>query len=165
MANTITILNPTPEMYAGTRTFEDYTDMQVAHQNDVNRFPCFWLFGRPSPEKEAEALASVGASSLDECMGIVGGGAIRKVDKPAWDAMFERMDRETKAFDESRFENLVSRIETEMNNHEYGYTRDPDDTLRALGKWYDDLENDERFNKAWCEAHDKVTTWYDEHCA
>ena len=50
--------------------------------------------------------------------------------------------------------NLVEVIFSEMCNHEYAYTQDPEDTLYALGKTYQDLQ-DPIFKKAWKLAEKK----------
>ena len=50
----------------------------------------------------------------------------------------------------------------EMDNHEYGYTRDPYDTLMALGRTHKDLKTDERFSKAWKKAEKKCFKAFDE---
>ena len=49
-----------------------------------------------------------------------------------------------------------------MNNHEYGYTRDPYDTLMALDKTYEDLKTDAQFSSAWSKAQKKCFADFDK---
>lgn len=48
--------------------------------------------------------------------------------------------------------NLENMIYTEMCNHEYSFTEDPEDTLMALGKSFEDLEDGTDFRIAWDKA-------------
>ena len=145
------------------REFDTYADLKVAHQKDINEFPVCWLFGHLS-EKEAkdELEKKLGSRNFkDYCYGIVG-EILRKSDARAYAKMWYIHEKERQKFN-ADFDKLVDGIEYEMNNHEYGYTRDSYDTLCALGKGKDDLIKDERFAKAWAKAEENVFTWYDEH--
>lgn len=145
------------------RTFASYTDLQVAHQNDMNEFPITYMFGHKSDEEIKEQLAKIGASDLSECCSVFGcGDVVRKADVPKLKELFALHDAERKLFaDEEK--NLTDMIESEMWNHEYGYTRDPYDTLAALGKSMEDLETDEKFARCWAKAQKTVFDWDDEN--
>lgn len=155
------------------RTFNTYTDMQVAHENDINNFPFIFIFAFNSDEfikKMSEEIKKrkpqcTGITTIDgirkHVKSVIGGGYIFKEDENAMNEMFELHYKERKLFTESE-KNLVEMILYEMNNHEYGYTRDPYDTLMCLGKTYDDLETDEKFSSAWNKAKKKCFDAFDE---
>ena len=155
------------------RTFNTYTDMQVAHQKDINEFPFIFAFAFSEDEfvkKLAEKIKErkpqcTGITTMEgikkHIVGIGAGGYVFKEDVNVMNEMFKLHEEERKAFTESE-NNLVSMILYEMNNHEYGYTRDPYDTLMCLGKTYEDLETDEKFSSAWNKAKKKCFDAFDE---
>lgn len=136
------------------REFATYTDMQVAHQKDVAAFPMTYSFGIKSDAEMKELLGKIGATCLTECVSLYGAGDImRKVDVPKWKELCKQHAQERELFAQKE-EKLVEMILSEMYNHEYSYTRDPDDTLSALGKTKAAFE-DELFNRAWKKAEQK----------
>lgn len=144
------------------REFNTYREMEDAHQKDINDFPITYMFGRKTDEEIKEELAKIGAKSLDECCSVFGcGDVVRKADVPKLKELFTLQHRERRHFTENE-KKLVEMIYYEMNNHEYGYTQDPHDTLMALGKSYSDLETDERFFKAWSKAEKQCFKDFDE---
>ena len=144
------------------REFTSYGEMKDAHQKDVNEFPMIFLFGRKSDDELKKELSKISATSLEECVSLYGAGDVmNKADVPKWSELCKFHDAEIKNF-EKKESNLVERILYEMNNHEYGYTMDPEDTLNALGKTFEDLENDQLFNRAWAKAQNKCFTWDEE---
>lgn len=136
------------------REFATYSDMQAAHQKDVDNFPMSYSFGRKSDEELKEILGKIGATCLAECVSLYGAGDImRKADVPKWKELCKQHAQERELFTQKE-EKLVEMILSEMYNHEYGYTRDPGDTLSALGKTRAAFE-DELFNRAWKKAEQK----------
>jgi hypothetical protein len=141
------------------RTFESYIDLQVAHQKDMDNFPITYMFGHKTDEEIKEQLAKIGAKKLIECCSVLGcGDVVRKVDVPKLKELFALHDAERKLFTESE-EHLTQMIENEMWNHEYGYTRDPYDTLAALGRSIKDFDTDEKFARCWAKAQKTVFDW------
>lgn len=155
------------------RTFNTYTDMQVAHQKEVNKFPFIWVFAfsdnefisKMSEEIKKRNPQCTGITTMkgiaNHVVSIGAGGFVFKEDVIAMNEMFKRHDEEKKLFTREE-KNLVNMILDEMNNHEYGYTRDPYDTLMCLGKTYEDLETDEKFSSAWNKAKKKCFDAFDE---
>ena len=115
------------------RIFDSYDALQKAHQEDISNFPILWLFGKKSDAELAEAISKIGAKSVDELVGIGGGGYIHKEKKEDFLTMMQNHGEERKKFSSNQ-NNLVEVIFSEMCNHEYAYTQDPEDTLYALGK-------------------------------
>ena len=135
------------------RIFDSYDALQKAHQEDISNFPILWLFGKKSDAELAEAISKIGAKSVDELVGIGGGGYIHKEKKEDFLTMMQNHGEERNKFSSNK-NNLVEVIFSEMCNHEYAYTQDPEDTLNALGKTYKDLQNPD-FKKAWKLAEEK----------
>ena len=144
------------------REFTSYEEMKDVHQKDVNDFPMIFLFGKKSDAELKRILAKINATTLDECISVCGAGDVmNKADLPKWKELCIRHDEERKCFIEKE-NNLVEAILYEMYAHEYSYTQDPEDTLMALGRTYEDLENDLLFNRAWAKAQNKCFTCGDE---
>lgn len=155
------------------RTFNTYTDLQVAHQKDVNEFPFIFVFAF-SDDEFIKKMSEEIKKRKPQCTGITtmqgiskhvksigAGGFVFKEDVDAMNKMFDLHEAERKFFMETETK-LVEMILYEMNNHEYGYTRDPYDTLMALGKSFRDLETDEFFFNAWKKAERKCYDAFDE---
>lgn len=59
---------------------------------------------------------------------------------------------------------LLEMFRHELSNHEYGYTRDPEPALLALGIYWEDIGGDERLLHAFETACQQEADWYDKHC-
>lgn len=132
------------------RHFKTRREMEKAHQQDISDFPFVWAFSNEQMEKgmkEKWGLDFNNKEHLKLIASIGAGGYIRKADAKAMHEMFERHSKEKRLFTKD-FKNLVDVIETEMANHEYPYTEDPEDTLNALGDYLDHP----RFAEAWKKA-------------
>ena len=154
------------------RTFNTYTDLQVAHQKEVNEFPFIWVFAF-SENDFIKKISEEIVKRKPQCTGITtmrgvkkhvtsigAGGYVFKEDVTTMNEMFKLHEAERLSFMKKE-NHLVEMILYEMNNHEYGYTRYPYDTLIALGKTEKDLE-DERFYSAWKKAEKKCFDCFDE---
>ena len=135
------------------RIFESYSALKKAHQEDISNFPILWLFGKKSDAEITEEISKIGAKSVDELINIGDGGYVHKNKKEDFVAMIKNHAEERKKFSSNQ-NNLIEVIFSEMCNHEYAYTQDPEDTLNALGKTYKDLQNPD-FKKAWKLAEEK----------
>lgn len=86
-------------------------------------------------------------SDTGQILSIGGGGFIRKTDAEAFRAMFRRHRLERKAaMDADRTGDgyLLEMFRCELSDHEYGYTRDAEPALMALGVSWEDIGSDER---------------------
>ena len=103
----------------------------------------------------------------DKIVSIGGGGFIRKADEDAFKAMFQRhrLEREA-AMDADRTGDgyLLEMFRCELANHEYGYTRDAEPALMALGVAWEDIGGDERLMHAFETACRQEAEWHDKHC-
>lgn len=134
------------------REFSSYREMSAVHQKDINEFPMIFLFGKHTDEELKVELARIGAKSIKECCSVFGAGdIINRKDKAKLLELLNQQHKEREHFAESE-NNLLQMILSEMNNHEYSYTRDPYDTLMALGRSMQDFDTDEKFSRAWAKA-------------
>ena len=154
------------------RTFSTYKEMKDTHQKDVNELPFIFVFAF-SDKEFIEKMSEAIKKRKPKCTGIttmegiakhvtsIGAGCyVLHEDVSVMNEMFKRHEEERKLFRKSE-KALVEEILYEMNNHEYGYTRDPYDTLIALGKSEKDFKN-ETFKKAWKKAEKKCFCMFDE---
>lgn len=135
------------------REFKTYREMQQVHQEDMNNFPIIYLFGTQRSKAELdEKLKKIDATSLDDCCSIYGAGdVINKKDKQKYIDLCRVHKAERKLFAEDT-KHLEDMIYTEMCNHEYSFTEDPEDTLTALGMKYEDLQMNSCLKVAWSKA-------------
>lgn len=149
----------------GAREFNTLKELKDTHQKEVNEFGFIFVFAfaeKEFIEKMSEEIKkrkpkctciSTMEGIAKHVVSIGAGGYVFKEDVPAMNEMFSRHEEERKHFNKTE-KNFVDMILYEMNNHEYGYTRDPYDTLMALGKSANDFEDD-MFKKAWKKAEKK----------
>ena len=155
------------------REFNTLKELKDTHQKEVNEFPFIFVFAfsdkefisKMSEEIKKRKPQCTGITTMEgiakHVVSIGAGGYVFKEDVSSMREMFERHEKERKHFNKTE-KNLVEMILYEMNNHEYGYTRDRYDTLMALGKTESDLKTDERFAKAWKKAEKKCFKSFDE---
>ena len=158
---------------ADLREFNTLKELKDAHQKDVNEFGFIFVFAftdKEFIEKMSEAITKrkpkcTGITTMEgiskHVVGIGAGAYVFREDVKAMREMFERHEKERKLFNKTE-RNYVNMILDEMINHEYGYTRDREDTLMALGKTEKDLKTDARFAKAWKKAEKKCFKSFDE---
>lgn len=155
------------------REFNTLKELKDTHQKEVNEFGFIFVFAfsdKEFIEKMSEAIKKrkpqcTGITTMEgiakHVVSIGAGGYVFREDVKAMREMFEKHEQERKHFNKTE-KNFVDMILYEMNNHEYGYTRDRYDTLMALGKSEKDLKSDERFVKAWKKAEKKCFKAFDE---
>lgn len=143
-----------------------YAEMKKKHQQEVNDFPMFFAF---SDKQFAEGMKSLGLepNDTDKIYSLRGtGGFYRKSDSPKLHAMFDRHAEERKAAieaDQTGEGFIYDMFDYELANHEYGYTRDISDAVRALGLTVDKINADERLLRGLKKACREQEEWYNEH--
>ena len=145
---------------------ETYSQMKARQQKEVNDFPMAFAF---CGGQFAEGMRRLGLdpSDKEQIVSIGGGGFIRKTDEEAYKAMFRRHRLEHEAAmdaDKTGDGYLLEMFRHELSNHEYGYTRDPEPALLALGIYWEDIGGDERLLHAFETACQQEADWYDKHC-
>ena len=145
---------------------ESYTQLKARQQKEVNNFPMAFAF---SSNQFDEGMRKLGLepSEKEKIVSIGAGGFIRKADEKAYQEMFQRHHLEREAAmsnDKTGNGYLLQMFRYELSNHEYGYTRDAEPALLALGLSLEDIGNDDRLLYAFEKACKQEAAWYDRHC-
>ena len=111
-----------------------YTELKAKQSKEVNSFPMMFAFGN---EQFAEGMKKLGLdiTDTDKIYSIGGGGYIKKTDSKALNQMGEDHAREIAesiANDKTGTGYIYDMFYYELNNHEYNYTWDIEDTLYSL---------------------------------
>ena len=127
-----------------------YAEMRKAQQEEFNSFPIGAAFSTEQFNKMMHNWGLDPETDTDKIVKLYGGTFILKDDVQAFKEMCKRhKDEMDKAIEEdadgSGF--IKDMFLTELNNHEYGYTMDTEDTLDALGYTADDIINNPKLKK------------------
>ena len=122
-----------------------YDEFKKKQHDEFNKFPMAFAF---SDQQFKEGLEKLGLTEndKDKIIGIGQGGFIRESDKEAY---INLRRKQSKEFDEAiksdtTGENFIKDMfESELANHEYGYTGDLTETLAALGLTMKEIEANE----------------------
>ena len=143
-----------------------YKELKQRQQAEVNAFPMAFAFGARQFEEGMKKLG-LEPSEREKIVSIGGGGFIRKDDQEALKEMFRQHKRQRKiaaAADKTGTGYLLEMFRSELANHEYGYTRDPEPALDALGLTEQEIAGAKRLCTAYLTARRQEAAWYDEHC-
>lgn len=126
-----------------------YANMKRRHQEEFNAFPMKFAF---SDKQFEEGMAELGLkpTDTDKVYSAPGGGFYRKEDSPKLVEMTKRHATELEvaiAADKTGEGFIYEMFLYELNNHEYGYTRDTEDTLDALGYTADEVLESPRLKR------------------
>lgn len=124
-----------------------YLELKKKQQKEVHEFPMFFAFN----EKQfAEGMARFGLMPTETekiyKFGNTGGFYRRTDSQKLWD-MMERHEKERNeaiAADETGEGYIYDMFLYELQNHEYSYTGDTEDTLAALGLTMEEIEANEK---------------------
>ena len=133
-----------------------YDEYRERTQKRYNEFPQGFAFSTKQLEEQMQKL---GVTDKSELVGIGHGGFIRKTDKQAYLNMVQEINKELETLiaddkDGSGF--IFDMFYSELNNHEYSYTYDIEDTLNALGYTESDIQNDKRLANGLSKAIAKI---------
>lgn len=119
----------------------NYLEMKKRHQDEVNSFPMMFAFNE---DQFDEGLKKLGVSKnpKKEIISIGGGGFIRKTDRNALLALYERHAHE-RSESMANDDFMIDAIAYELGNHEYVITWDAGEALDTLGVSF----NDERVDR------------------
>jgi hypothetical protein len=127
-----------------------YAELRHRQQKEFDALPLGFAFGRKQfdemmrgwgldPEKDVDKIYSIGA-----------GGYVQKKDADLLHKTRERHDAEMAAAiaEDTTGEGFIYQMFLyELDNHEYGYTRDTEDTLDALGYTAEEVLGDPRLKR------------------
>lgn len=126
-----------------------YADLKQRQQEEFAAFPMQYAF---SDKQFAEAMAAMGLTpaDTDKVYRAPGGGIYRREDGPRLKAMMDRFDAELQsaiAADPTGDGFVYEMFLYELDNHEYGYTLDTEETLDALGYTAEEVLADPRLKR------------------
>ena len=111
-----------------------YKQLKDAHSAKINAFPIFFAFDTKQFNEGLQKLNT----SASEVLKIGGGGYIRAVDLRQFQQLFDDYNAELqRSLCDPDF--FYFAVRYELANHEYGYTYDAGEALRALGLRFSDL--------------------------
>lgn len=126
------------------RTFNgfDYKKYKENRQKDFDKLPIYWAFGE---QQFKELLQKLGLQDtkedLQKLVSIGAGGIMRKCDLYLLENHNETFsNKKLKFWLTQNFKFAYSAFKYEMNNHEYYYTCDINDTLESLSLTADDIQ-------------------------
>ena len=122
---------------------ETYKEMKDRHQAEVNALPLAFAFSRDQyREKLAAWNITEEEAKAGAIVGIGNGGFIRSSDRDLVIGTLERIHDEEQAAiaaDTTGDGSIYEMFLYELNNHEYSYTCDVDETLNALGISWEEM--------------------------
>lgn len=143
-----------------------YRELKEKQQAEVNAFPMFFAFSQSQFDEGMKKLG-LEPDETDKIYKLGNtGGFYRKSDSKALHDMFDRHDKETEdaiAADETGEGFIADMFSYELSNHEYGYTRDVEPALMALGLTLDEINADQRLVHGLHKAHKEEIEWYEKH--
>lgn len=113
-----------------------YAELRKRQQEEFNALPLGFAFSRKQFDEMMQEWGLDPEKDLDKLLRIPGGGYIQKKDADLLHQTTERHDAEMAAAiaeDKTGEGFIYEMFLYELDNHEYGYTRDTEDTLDALG--------------------------------
>lgn len=129
-----------------------YRELKDRQQKEIDSFPMMWAF---SEKQLKEGMEKLGVKDMGELKAIAPSGFVRKTDyKALWD-LIHRHQQELKdeiEADKTGEGFIYDMFYTELANHEYSYTGDPTEALRACSIQPLQIEKDPRLNKGFCKA-------------
>ena len=136
-----------------------YAELRQRQQEEFDALPLGFAFGRKQfdemmrgwgldPEKDTGKIYSIGA-----------GGYVQKKDADLLHQTRERHDKELAdaiSADETGEGFIYQMFLCELDNHEYGYTGDSEDTLDALGLTAQEVAADQRLLRGFVKAKNEI---------
>ena len=134
---------------------ETYKEMKDRQQSEYNNFKgVFYAFNEQQFNKGMKKLG-LEKDDLNKIYRIGAGGYLLKTKDEEFKNMLDRFDKEQK----ERMNDLnfcISMFKYEMYNHEYSYTWELDDTLRALNLTMEEINNNNILKEALKIAKNEV---------
>ena len=130
---------------------ESYRELRDRQQKEFNELPLGFAFSDKQFDEMMEKWGLDPEKDLDKIYRVPGGGFIQKKDHEHFHEVLDRHNAEmeaAKAADEDGTGFLYQMFKYELDNHEYGYTGDFEDTLDSLGLTWEEVAASPRLLKA-----------------
>ena len=122
-----------------------YSELRQRQQQEFNALPLGFAFSQKQFGEMMEEWGLDPEKDLDKIYRIPGGGYVQKKDADLLHQTTERHNKEMEAAiaeDKTGEGFIYEMFLYELDNHEYGYTRDTEDTLDALGYTAEEILGD-----------------------
>lgn len=127
-----------------------YAELRKRQQKEFDALPLGFAFGQKQFDEMMKGWNLDPEKDVDKIYSIGSGGYVQKKDADFLHQTMKRHDEEMAAAiaDDKTGEGFIYEMFLyELNNHEYGYTRDTEDTLDALGYTAEQVLNDPRLKR------------------
>ena len=126
-----------------------YTELRDRHSKELDNFPIMFAF---SKEQFNEGMTKLGLNitDTDKIYSIGGGGYVKKTDSALLGAMGKRHKKEMNESienDKTGEGFIYDMFYYELNNHEYCYTGDIEDTINSLDLTIEQINENEILRK------------------
>ena len=138
---------------------ESYRELRDRQQKEFNELPLGFAFSDKQFDEMMEKWGLDPEKDLDKIYRVPGGGFIQKKDHEHFHEVLDRHNVEmeaAKAADEDGTGFLYQMFKYELDNHEYGYTGDFEDTLDSLGLTWEEVAASPRLLKALDKASSEI---------
>ena len=122
-----------------------YAQLRQRQQKEFNALPLGFAFSQKQFDEMMRGWGLDPEKDLKKIYRIPGGGYVQKKDADLLHQTTERHDKEMEAAiaeDKTGEGFIYEMFLYELDNHEYGYTRDTEDTLDALGYTAEEILGD-----------------------
>lgn len=138
---------------------ESYRELRDRQQKEFNELPLEFAFSDKQFDEMMKKWGLDPEKDLDKICRIPEGGFIQKKDHEHFLEVLDRHNAEkeaAKAADEDGTGFLYQMFKYELDNHEYGYTGDFEDTLDSLGLTWKEVAASPRLLKALDKASTEI---------
>lgn len=139
-----------------------YKELTERHSEEYHKFPMYWAFGDEQYKGLLDKLKLTEKEAKSKLVNGPAGSIMFKEDVSKFKEMMNKHHKEIKdkiAEDKTGEGFIKDMFLYELNNHEYSYTRELDDTLAALGISDDDFNNNEALGKGLRLAIDEINKY------
>lgn len=136
-----------------------YSELRKRQQEEFNALPLGFAFSQKQFNEMMQEWHLDPEKDLGKIYRIPGGGYIQKKDADLLHRTTERHSAEMAAAiaeDKTGDGFIYQMFLAELNDHEYGYTGDPEDTLYALGYTWEQVQADKRLLRGFEKAHNRI---------
>ena len=127
-----------------------YAELRHRQQEEFNALPLGFAFSQKQFDEMMQGWGLDPEKDVDKIYSIGAGGYVQKKDADLLHQTRKRHDTEMEAAiaeDKTGEGFIYEMFLYELENHEYGYTRDTEDTLDALGYTAEDVIGDPRLKR------------------
>ena len=139
----------------------EYRKLKNKHQEEYNALPMFFAFSEESFEQGMLELGLQPTDTDKICQTEIG-MFYRKEDEPLFIETIQRFNNELQkaiSEDETGDNFIYQMFYTELINHEYAFTEDPEDALTALNLTWEQVQADPRLKHGFEKAFSKIISY------